>query len=81
MPLSLLLISCEWDNDDINYIEVDKGDLKNLSIDLAGINPNELIEIPNNSFFYYSLSDDAFKLINQQFYLDGIAISSWTNST
>jgi len=81
LPLSLLLISCEWDNDDINYIEVDKGDLKNLSIDLAGINPNELIEISNNSFFYYSLSDDAFKLINQQFYLDGIAISSWTNST
>lgn len=69
-----LLTSCEWNgSDDDNYVEIEKPPATiNLSVDLAGINPEEVIQIANESYLTYTLYSGGHDLIEQKFYLDGV---------
>ena len=53
--------SCEYDSNDFNYVHLEKPkDEIQLGIDLAGVNPMEVIYAHNNSFFSYSLYTERY---------------------
>lgn len=71
------LYSCEFDSDDLNYVHVEKPeDQIQLGVDLAGVNPTELIYIYNQTYFTYSLFTDNRVILARQFYLDGVPIET-----
>ena len=71
------LSSCEFESDDLNYVHVEKPeDQIQLGIDLAGVNPTELIYIYNQTYFTYSLFTDNRVILARQFYLDGVPIET-----
>lgn len=75
--LLVLLSSCEFESDDLNYVSVEKPeDQIKLGIDLAGVNPSELIYIYNQTYFTYSLFTDNRDILARQFYLDGVPIET-----
>lgn len=66
------LYSCEFESDNINYVDLEKPQEEiQLGINLAGVNPSELIYVYNNSSFSYSLFTDGKDILVRQFYLDG----------
>lgn len=71
------LNSCEFDSVDENYVYLEKPkDEIQLGIDLAGVNPSELIYIYNKSYFTYSLFTDGKDVLVRQFFLDGQPIET-----
>lgn len=71
------LYSCEFESDNLNYVHVEKPDDQiQLGIDLAGVNPTELIYIYNQTYFTYSLYTDDRAIFARQFYLDGVPIET-----
>lgn len=72
--LVFLLTSCEWDGSgEDNYVDVEKPPATiNPTVDLAGINPEEVIQIANESYLTYTLYSGGHDLIEQKFYLDGV---------
>jgi hypothetical protein len=73
--LCLLFFSCEWKGGD-NFHSIDKGNIDDLGLDLAGYDPAEIIEIPNRSDFFYTLTDTAYTIVDQRAYLDGKELAS-----
>lgn len=71
------LSSCEWNgNDEENYVELERPlESVPLSIDLVGVNPNEVIQIVNGSYVNYTIHSGGRELIQQKFYLDGVELS------
>lgn len=76
--LSLLLIipllfqSCEWDNNDDNYIEIERPEQVNIELDIAGVtDPETILYVYNNTKINYTLSETAQEFIGYRFYLDG----------
>lgn len=81
--LPLFLTSCEWDgsNDD-NYTEVNKPvETINWGIDLAGINPEEVIQIANGSRLTYTIYSGGHDLLEQKYYLDGVELTNWSSNS
>ena len=72
----LLFFSCEWDNNDKNYIELEKPQDITMGIDLAGVREDEVIYIYNNTNLFYSLSTQGKALLQVNLYLDGNSIGS-----
>lgn len=77
--LTLSLNSCEWDgSDDENYVELKRpAESIPLSIDLAGVNPQEVILISNGTYLNYTLHSGSHPLVQQKYYLDGVELSEW----
>lgn len=75
-----LLTSCEWNgNDDDNYVEIEKPQENiDLKVDLAGVNPEEVIQIVNRSWLSYTLYTGGHDLITQTYYLDGKELSNYS---
>lgn len=75
------LHSCEYDSNDINFVKLEKPeDEVQFGIDLAGVNPTEVIYINNNSEFYYSLFTDGKDILLRQLYWDGVPIETDENT-
>lgn len=75
--LTLGLHSCEFDSNDDNYIHIEKPkDEIQLGIDLAGVNPEDIIYVYNNSSFGYTLYTDNKEVLIRQFFLDGSPIET-----
>lgn len=72
----LLFYSCEWDNNDENYIEREKPEDIVIGIDLAGVEEDKVIYIYNNSYLYYSLSTQGKTVLQTDYYLDGNSIGT-----
>lgn len=72
----LFFFSCEWDNNDKNYIELEKPQDITMGIDLAGVREDEVIYIYNNTNLFYSLSTQGKALLQVNLYLDGNSIGS-----
>ena len=71
------LYSCEFDSDDLNYVQLEKPkDEIQLGIDLAGVNPTELIYVYDKFTFSYSLYTEGKDIFVLQFFLDGNPIES-----
>jgi hypothetical protein len=69
--------SCEFDSNDFNYVQLEKPiEEIQLGLDLAGVNPHEIIYVYNNSIFSYSLFTDGKDILSRQFYLDGNPIAT-----
>jgi len=65
------LFSCEYDSNDDNYQHKEKPtEQVQVGIDLAGVNPDEVIYAYKDSYFYYSLHTDGRKILAQKFFLD-----------
>lgn len=77
--LCLFFYSCEWDNNDENYIELEKPQDITMGIDLAGVREDEVIYIYNDTYLYYSLSTQGKTVLQINFYLDGNSIGSDIN--
>ena len=74
---TLGLHSCEFDSNDDNYVHVEKPkDEIQLGIDLAGVNPKDIIYVYNNSSFGYTLYTDNKDVLARQFFLDGNPIET-----
>lgn len=80
LPLYLLLLpvfiinlhSCEFDSDNDNFVFLEKPEEEiQIGIELAGINPAELIYVYNNTQFSYSLFTGGKNIFVRQFFLDG----------
>lgn len=68
----VIFYSCEFDSDNVNYVSIEKPkDEIPLGIDLAGVNPQDVIYVYRNSTFSYSLFTDGKDILARQFYLDG----------
>ena len=80
--ISILFTACEWNGGDDNYVEIERptGEI-NLSIDLAGVNPEEVILIANGSYLSYSLYSGGHDIIEQKYYLDGVELTNWSWSS
>lgn len=64
--------SCEFDSSDENYIHIKQPDSEiRLGIDLAGVNPEEVIYVYSNSSLTYTLYTDNKEVLIRQFFLDG----------
>lgn len=75
------LHSCEYESNNINYVELDKPeDEVQIAIDLAGVNPEEIIYVENNSIFYYTLFTDGRDILLLQLFWDGVPIETNQNS-
>ena len=75
--LGLGFYSCEYDSNDFNYVHLEKPkEEMQMGIDLAGVNPLELIYISNQSTFTYSLFTNGHDILFLEFFLDGIPIES-----
>lgn len=76
--LPLVFTSCEWDgSEDDNYIEINKPEETiNFSIDLAGINPAEVIQIANGSYLTYTIYSGGHELLDLKYYLDGAELTN-----
>ncbi|GEM_PF-7041571 len=75
--LSAGFYSCEFDSKDFNYVHLEKPiEEIQLGLDLAGVNPHEIIYVYNNSLFSYSLFTDGKDILSRQFYLDGNPIAT-----
>lgn len=72
--LCLFFYSCEWDNDEKNYIEIERPQSITMGIDLAGVKEDEVIYIYNDTYLYFSLSTQGKTLLQTNFYLDGNSI-------
>ena len=65
------LFSCEFESDDLNYVHIEKPeDELQVRINLAQVDPSELIYIYNNSYFSYSIYTGGKDILVRQFYLD-----------
>lgn len=74
---ALGLHSCEFDSSDDNYIHIEKPkDEIQLGVDLAGVNPEDIIYVYNNSSFRYTLYTDNKEVLIRQFFLDGNPIET-----
>ena len=75
------LHSCEYESSNFNYVELDKPeDEVQIAIDLAGVNPEEIIYVENNSIFYYTLFTDGRDVLIRQLFWDGVPIETNQNS-
>lgn len=71
------ICACEFDSKDDNYVLLQKPDKEiRLGIDLAGVNPEEVIYVYNNPTFTYTLFTDNKEVLLRQFYLDGELIAT-----
>lgn len=80
---SFFLTSCEWDgSDDDNYTEVNKpSESINWGIDLAGVNPKEVIQIANGSSLTYTIYSGGHEVLEQKYYLDGVELTNWSSNS
>lgn len=77
---SLLFTSCEYDSGDDNYHEVEKPKpTLEVKIDIAGVDPSKVIQVPNNSILYYTMSAEGKKCLQQEYYWDGKLIGGSLN--
>lgn len=75
------LHSCEYESDNINFINLEKPEEESqFRIDLAGVNPEEIIFVDNNSAFFYSIFTDERDILHRQFYWDGEPIETNENT-
>ena len=74
---------CEWTgSDEVNYVELERpAESIPLGIDLAGANPEEVIQVSRWTRIYYTLYTAGREVIKQTFYLDGVELTnhSWGN--
>lgn len=76
---SLLFASCEYDNTNKNYFEVEKPKPIQLAIDLAGVDPTQVIQVPNNTSIQYTMSAEGKQFVLQEFYWDGKPVMTNTD--
>lgn len=76
---SLCFYGCEWNgSDDDNFVEIERPTTAiPLEVNLAGVNPNEVIWVLNGSQVYYSIHSGAHELIEQKYFLDGVELTEW----
>lgn len=69
--------SCEYSSSDDNFVILEKPDEQvQIGIDLAGVNPEEIIYVYPSTLFYYSLFTQDREVFVRQFYLDGEPIET-----
>lgn len=68
----VILHSCQFDTDAENFMELQKPEEQiDIMINLYGLNPEEIIYAPLNSFLAFQIDADGRELLNMQFFLDG----------
>ena len=78
---TLLLPTCAYDSDDDNFVDVPKpSEQFQIGIDLAGVDPDQVIYLYSSGYFYYSLDTRGKEILDQKFFLDGRDISSGINN-
>lgn len=80
--LSLLLFfcfflsSCEWDSDADNFHDVKEPEDITIGIDLAGVDPLDIIYVYNNTELTYSLDTQKKQILECKFYMNDVELYS-----
>lgn len=73
--LCLLFSSCEWENDEMNYVELERPQAKAIEIKLTDFDDGQTIYVYDKTYVHYTIAPIDETLIEPFYYFDGVRLS------